>query len=165
MYLSNEEREKLNSYCLNYRPYKYIKSINYANKHKTDTKEDYLGVLVLPTLYTSQCTKEETDSGTGLFYADVHIIRHYSYEACNAYLHSRRTKNTVLAKPNSPGLHTLFIVKEIAYIVLQFMDLIFTIDDPKLVKVYQSRKGFGDRITKLSLDDDGKYRVLKTING
>lgn len=163
MYLSNEEKEKLNSYCLDYRPYKYIKRINYVdNDNKTDIGEDYLGVLVLPSLYISECTKEEADTGSNKFFADIRIIRHHSYMVCESYIHNLMASRAIKVKPNSLGLHTLFIVKEIAYTVLDHMDLIFTIDSPKLVKVYQSRKGFGDRLSKLPSDkNDGRYRVLK----
>jgi hypothetical protein len=160
MYLCKEEKEKIINCCLNYRIYKYIKRINYNEPKSLNYNEDYLGVVVLPILYVSQCTKEET--GSGLFFADIQIIRDPSYEKCLSYLHSFTRKDVIATKPNSPGLHTLFIVKEIAHIVLNYMDLIFEIKDPKLVKVYKSRKGFGDKMSKLSSNEnDYRYRVLK----
>lgn len=163
MYIDLKETERLRSYCQELRPYTYIERINYRVTKADNFEEDYLGVGVYPTLYSTTCTKEEAITRSGLYYSDIYIIRSPCREICTAYLHNQSYKDSK-AVVKSPGIHTLFIVKEIANIVLDYTDLQFEVRNPKLVAIYKSRKGFGNRMSKVSKNQtDYRYRVSKDL--
>lgn len=161
MYLDAEEIDKLATYCKDKRPYLYLKRINYLNSDIDNSNEDYLGVAIYPTLYSSTCTIEECKSGSDLYYNNVYVIRNPSRQVCIAVI---KGNQTLYIPKRSHALHTLYILREIAKISLEYLDLVVEVKDPKLLKVYKSRMAFGDKINKLSLDiKDNRYRVKRNI--
>lgn len=159
MYLDSIERDKLIDSLEQKLIYTYIKRINYIKKSSSSNDEDFLGITVHPELYLGDIVNENNEQ----YYANITIIRNRSYNVCNYYLHNVNQHVNIENNRLSYAAHTLFIVKEIAFVCLEYMDLMVRVDDPRLVKVYFSRKGFGNKIHKVAGTKD-LYRVFKTTN-
>lgn len=140
--------------------------MTYINNFKRDeiitalqTNQDYLYIERIP--YTVICTGDSFYLGVlceRLYLADIKqdvyrlvICKDKSKNTVINYLYST-SKGQFIDNSKSNSLHTLYVVKEIANLILKTHPIMFKVENPKLINIYKSRKGFGDKVESLGND-------------
>ena len=141
-HLCDSDKEDIITACQTKTNYVYLHKLADVNK-QIKTADYYLGVLF----------SFDYDCDLQIEFIEVKIIQHYSKWVCKDYLH-----NTLYNMPNfvedvKPGTYlTLSIVKQLVRWLQQhtILQIRFEVRDPQLIRIYKSRKGFGDELKELT---------------
>lgn len=132
---------------------------NIINACKTKTNYIYLQKLVdvdkeikAPDYYLGVLFSFDYDCTLQIEFIEVKIVQHYSKWVCRDYLYNTLYNTTILVSDVKPGTYlTLSIVKQLVRWLQQqtSLQIRFEVRDPQLIRIYKSRKGFGDELKQL----------------
>lgn len=140
MYLPDNIKDIIIQHCIEEKDYIYIEKITYLNNKVSDF---YLCIAIY----------FRYDFERRIKYAEIITIKNKSQAVCISYISDTNKRYIPInEKSDTPGSHCLFIIKEVAFIVLNYMQvdqLRFKVEDPKLANIYRSKKGFGKKLNVL----------------
>jgi len=148
MYITNDIKDIIVKHCIEEEDYIYIEKITYLNGTVSD-------------LYLCVALYFRYDFERRIKYVDVLTVKDKSKATCINYVTNTDKKYIPLKESKTPGVHCLFIIKEIAFIVLENMladELRCKVEDPRLASIYRSRKGVGK---KLNVLEDNTFSITK----